>query len=78
MNEDKITDLCVAVGELKTGMDHVQTTLDKMNGRVYNIDTLVGRHHERIKDLEEKPSAVKAVLWTGTILGIFILIARLL
>jgi len=67
-NSNKINDLCVSVGRLEGKIDGVIDFQNKMWG-------LYGKHGERIEDLEEKPSAVKAVLWTGAIIGIFVTIA---
>ena len=50
----------------------IEKHLTTQNGRIGDTEKQLGRHDERIIDVEQRPSAVKAVIWTGTITGFLI------
>ncbi len=66
------------IGILIGKVDSLIDGFDKMNGRVWKIDKVVAGHEERIEDVEERPSATKAVIWTGSIIGIFVCVATII
>jgi hypothetical protein len=60
---DKIDMIYDTVSEIKS-------LLTKQNGRVRCLEEEQGRQDERIKTVEHRPSAVKAVLWCCAIMTV--------
>lgn len=67
-----------AIEPINGTIDNLVSRMDVMNGRLNSIAGLVSRHDEFIETAKKQPSAVKAVIWVGSIIGVFILIAGLL
>ena len=75
----------VTLNVINNKIDNLTTLVEKQNGRLMKVEHDIAKHYTQlavakndIEEMERRPSAVKAVIYVGSVIGVITIAATLI